>query len=63
MSAISGFRQSAGLRQARRDDRLADRMKGTGGEKKAPRRHHEGNSAARTPASTDTPEQQNLNRP
>lgn len=63
MSAISGFRQSAGLRQARRDDRLADRIKGAGGEKKAPRRYHEGSSSAQAPSRSDTPEQQNLNRP
>ncbi len=64
-SAISGFRQSAGLRQARRDDRLAERIQGAGGEKKAPRRYHEGSdspSARYASRGGDTPEQQNLNR-
>lgn len=45
-SAISGFRQSAGEREKRRDARMADRMPGV------PARHAAGGS----------PEQQNLNR-
>jgi type IV secretion system protein VirB6 len=47
LSAISGFRQSQGLRNARRDDRLADRISGAAGEMKAPRRYYgesDGNS-------------------
>lgn len=64
-SAISGFRQSAMLRQARRDDRLADRIQGAGGEKKAPRRYFESSgspSDRHASSSNDTPEMQNLNR-
>lgn len=65
VSAISGFRQSAALRQARRDDRLAGRIKGPSGDKVAPRRYHSntgGSASDGGGGDGDSAEQQNFNR-
>ncbi len=71
-AGISGFRQSAAMRNDRRDRRMAARMAGPEGQNTSAPRRYQGNSGGGSSGdstgsgggsgSTESPEQQNLNR-
>lgn len=66
-SGISGFRQSAAMRNDRRDRRLAGRISGPEAQRSSAPRRYQGSGGGASGESSggggqDTPEQQNLNR-